>query len=134
MRLVKRYHYIYIPRARPQTNGHQEVNGNLYAEQLEQAAVDRDLALARVEAAADEEWKDYAYDFLYQWCVNNPEMFTDELWALGLEEPREPRALGPVVLKLQRQGIIVRTVETRPRAKGNLAYGPVWRSLIYRHD
>jgi hypothetical protein len=105
---------------------------NGYALHLEAAAADRDASMAQVEANADESWKAYAEDWMIHYLKRHPTMFTDELWDLGLEEPREMRALGPLVLGLARQGYIVKTGETRPRANGHCAHGPVWRSLIYR--
>lgn len=108
------------------------LNGNSYSRRLGEAAAGRDQGMAQVDANADAEWKQYAEDWMFRYLRTHPTMFTDELWDLGLEEPREMRALGPVVLGLQRQGYIVRTEETRPRAHGHLAYGPVWRSTLYR--
>jgi hypothetical protein len=88
--------------------------------------------MAQVDEAADAAWKEYAREWMIWYLKTHPEMFTDDLWDLGLEEPREMRALGPITLSLYHQGFIEKTGRTRPRLFGHLAHGPVWRSLIYR--
>lgn len=75
-----------------------------------QAATEaRDEALERVEAAADEAWKQKAYDTVLSLKVQKAEFICDDIWATGLEKPREARALGPVMLRLARKGIIQKT-------------------------
>lgn len=101
------------------------------------AARDRGMQQAADGLAA---WLIYAREYLLAYLREHPTMFTDDLW--GLEPPlREPpptvegkprrRALGPVVLKLVREGVIVKSGQVRPRTFGHAADGPVWRSLIF---
>lgn len=100
---------------------------------------------AGMQQAADglTHWLVYAREYLLAYLRHHPTMFTDDLW--GLDPPlREPpvtaegkprrRALGPVVLKLVREGAIVKSGRVRPRTFGHAADGPVWQSLIYGQE
>lgn len=98
---------------------------------IEQARRDRDEGLARVEAGADDGWSAYAYAWACAYLRTHDEWFPDDSWSLGLAEPREARAFGPVVLRLIRAGYMVKSGEFRERTRGHAALGPVWRSRIY---
>lgn len=98
---------------------------------IDDARRERDEGLSRVEAAADARWTAYAYAWACSYLRTHREWFPDESWSLGLVEPREARAFGPVVLRLIRNGFISRTGEQRQRTRGHAATGPVWRSTVY---
>lgn len=74
------------------------------------AAAARDADMARVDQAADAEWKDYAYDAVLATAGEKPEGFiVDDVWKHIPAEagaPREPRAMGPVLRRAQRDGAI----------------------------
>lgn len=98
---------------------------------LEQAIADRDRALAQVDRNADQEWKDRALQAVRQVCISSAEWHSDDVWATGLDEPREARALGPVVLRAIRNGWCVKTDRVRPSVRSHGSGKPVYRSLIH---
>lgn len=103
----------------------------LREQRMAEARAGRDEGMARASANAGDDWAQYAYEWLYDYCLHHHTMFTDDLWALGLEEPpTTKRALGGVVRRLAGDGVIMKTNLRRPRTYGHLADGPVWRSLI----
>lgn len=95
------------------------------------AAARRDGALAAVEAAADEAWKAEAWDLLVTYLEQHAEFHVDQLWSAGLSTPRESRALGPIILRAARKGLMVRSGQYRPSVRSNLSEKPVWTSLIH---
>lgn len=78
---------------------------------LRQAAeANRDQAMAQVDGAASDEWKDAARRAVW-WLANNRATFTvDDVWELlehrGVSSPAEPRALGPILMRAMRSGAI----------------------------
>ena len=69
--------------------------------------------------------------------ANRRSFFTaDNIWATGLEEPPEPRALGNVLKRAAAMGLIERTgrFRTTKRASRHGAPLAVWRSLMVRHN
>ena len=89
----------------------------------------RDTALARVEAHADDSWLARARAVVLSVSASRTEFTSDDLWSAGLPKPREPRALGAVLRELARQGLIestgrfVRTTQVSRHAAPIL----VWR-------
>lgn len=63
----------------------------------------RDLAIARVDRGTDAEWKEAATSVVYHLCRTMPVFTPDDIWATGLPKPREPRALGPIMLRAARE-------------------------------
>ncbi len=58
----------------------------------------RETEMGYAEANTDEEWAIYAWDVLCDYVTKHAEFFVDDFWRnTGLEEPREARALGPLV-------------------------------------
>lgn len=98
---------------------------------LADARRERDDALVRVEAGADERWSAYAYEWACAYLRSHREWFPDASWSDGLVEPREARAFGPVVLRIIRAGFVAKTGEMRERTRGHAALGPVWHSTVY---
>lgn len=98
-----------------------------------QARRARDEALERVEAAAPAQWTERAYAFLVDYLRHHETMFPDDLWEAGLEEPHELRAIGPVLLRARRAGLMVKTGELRQAVRSHLTERPVWRSLIFEN-
>lgn len=104
--------------------------------------------LAEAEAAAErgirrsaehsgDEWAGRALEFLRTYLLEHEEMFVDDLWDAGLEEPESLRALGAVIKKAADEGWMQRIragedYRARPSKRSNMQLKPVWRSLIYR--
>lgn len=87
--------------------------------------------LARVAAAADKQWFSDAYRSLVLYLRHHDEVFVDDFWEeVGLPEPRESRALGPVFLKAARAGLMEKTGVFRKSIRSHLTEKPVWRSRI----
>jgi hypothetical protein len=89
----------------------------------------RDAAIAQVDANADDEWKRYALGFVAEVSGVLDDFTTDDLWDLGLIKPREPRALGPVMRRAAKRGLIATTGEFRKSRYRNCAPLPVWSSV-----
>ena len=66
-------------------------------------------ALIRVDGAADQSWKDEADALIEQLARTKVPFSALDLWKRGLPVPREPRALGPRLLKAKKRGLIVET-------------------------
>jgi hypothetical protein len=90
------------------------------------ARKNRDAAIAQVDAHADDEWKRYALGFIAELSGQMAEFTTDDLWDAGLIKPREPRALGPVMRRAAKRGLIATTGEFRSSRYRNCAPLPVW--------
>lgn len=90
--------------------------------------------MASVESHAGEDWNTYARAWLHDYLVTHAEFFCDDVWAAGLAEPPEARAMGPVVKYAAARGWIVRTERMRPRTRGHATAAPVWRSTLYRKE
>lgn len=70
----------------------------------------RDEAMARVDEAADHEWKYWANRAVHNLARSQGEFSTDAVWALldhwEVPAPREPRAIGPVMTRAVNDGLI----------------------------
>jgi hypothetical protein len=91
----------------------------------------RRSALSRVESHADREWLDRAFAALRGYLERNQTFFCDQMWGL-IEKPREARALGPVMVRAAKAGLMSKTGEYRLSVSSNLSPKPLWRSLVYR--
>jgi hypothetical protein len=96
---------------------------------ISEATAQRDAAIAQVDANADDEWKRYALGFIAELSADLDEFTTDDLWDAGLIKPREPRALGPVMRRAAKRGLIATTGEFRKSRYRNCAPLPVWASV-----
>lgn len=91
-----------------------------------------DEAVERSYAAADDDWRDRASSAITRCASKYAEFTTDEVWAEGLEQPLEGRALGGVMRRAARDGIIKKTdrvrLSTNPiRHRRPMA---VWQSMV----
>lgn len=92
---------------------------------------ERDVAIERVDAAADEQWREDALAAVWRTACMRDEFISDDVWAVGiLERTREDRALGPVMRRAARMGWCVKTDRVRPSVRSHLSGKPVWRSLL----
>lgn len=97
------------------------------------AARRRDMALVQVAAGADADWMAGAWDALVRYLETHPTFFVDDFWTeTTLERPRESRALGPVVLKAAKKGLMSKSGDYRKSIASNLTEKPVWDSKIFK--
>lgn len=98
-----------------------------------------DTALDSVDQSADDKWKKAADYAVVQLALRKSEITADDVWDVldGLDvETHEHKAMGPVMRRAAKDGIIERTDRTiktrRPqRHKGDVR---VWKSRIYWED
>lgn len=96
----------------------------------------RDEAIDRVERNADEEWRDAAYRCVERAVRNgDAEITSDLIWAYLHAyywdiHTHDPRAMGAVFRRAQKEGLIVRTDRTRPstRKECHLREIRIWRA------
>lgn len=74
----------------------------------------RDEAVARVGAHAVESWLDDAYDAVVSVASRRVPFTTDDVWEVLGYGTREPRALGAVMRRAFKAGVIVPLNEWRP--------------------
>ena len=98
---------------------------------IDDALAARAEALRRVDEHADPQWKNQALKVIRRVCEDREDWHSDVLWEYGLDEPREARALGPVIQRAARLGWCERTDRVRPSVRSHLSGKSVWRSLIY---
>jgi hypothetical protein len=92
----------------------------------------RDRAIERAERHAGD-WLGEAYKAARGVAEKFRFFTTDDVWKAGLSKPDEPRALGPVMLSLERDGIIAATDKFKNTAQKTRNAAPVrlWRSCVY---
>lgn len=96
------------------------------------AEAQRDDGMVRVANAADPTWMEDAWQALVAYLRTHPEFFVDSFWSdTELRVPHEARALGPVVMKAARAGLMTKTGEFRKSIRSNMTEKPCWRSEIY---
>jgi len=91
----------------------------------------RDDAIERAEIGAGHDWNQFAEVCVRAIAAICDEFTADDIWEYGLTPPREPRALGAVLMRLSRGGTIAKTgryVATK-RASRNAAPIAVWRAV-----
>jgi len=84
------------------------------------------------ESGADPAWRVRAARAIIK-VAKEKELFTaDDVWATGLDRPREPRALGPEMASAHGAGIIEPTMTFKLTAQASRHRAPVrmWRSLL----
>jgi hypothetical protein len=103
---------------------------------LDAAREARDEAIERVDEHADPAWKEAAYAVVCAIAAEVPEFTTDRVWyALERQRipaPREPRALGPVMQRARRAGLIVNTRRMQ-QSRSVVNHGrlvAVWKSEV----
>lgn len=98
----------------------------------------RDDALERVSRPTPE-WRAIAYLFLESLASRRPRLTSEMLWAYllsrGVPMPPEPRAMGPVMLKAVRDGML-RPLDYVPGRRVSAHGRPVreYESLIFKED
>ncbi len=101
-----------------------------YQPSLPLARAARDAALTAVETAAPDPWRASAFGAVIYLARTRPEFCTDDVWAVleqrGIDGPREPRALGPVMMRAIRLGLIVDTGRMTPSKRRHATKITVW--------
>ena len=98
----------------------------------------REVGMARVDAAADEDWKAHADTALKEVCETRGEFTTDRVWSVmgyALDEDEKevtPTAMGPVMRRGQSKGWCAPSGRTKPSARStnHRRQITVWKSLI----
>lgn len=101
---------------------------------IKEAKEKRDEAIQLVGTWADSEWVGQARLLGQRLAHDLAEFTSDEFWRRGLPKPREPRALGPVMTSLVRDGFIEPTdrLVNTSQVLRHAAPVRVWRSRVYR--
>lgn len=92
----------------------------------------RDAAIDRVGASAPEDWMRRAVRAVEKVAAVNEEFTTDALWDL-IEPPREPRAMGAVMVEAAKSKLCEATERTRKSKRKECHNRPlrIWRSLVF---
>jgi hypothetical protein len=90
-------------------------------------------ALARVEEAAKEEWKEDVLNAIRMLAEVREYFTSDDVW-MEVESPREPRALGAMMRQAKKLGWIEPTTSHVMSIRVACHRRPlrIWRSLIYK--
>lgn len=85
---------------------------------MDDALTARDIAIARADEHAAPDWKTAARAAV-RWCASHHATFTTDevlarLDATGAPRTHNPSALGPVMLRAARDGLIAKTGDMRP--------------------
>lgn len=93
------------------------------------AESERDIAIERVEHAAPADWKDSALTLVEALAKRTDTITTDDLWSL-LDHPPEPRAMGAIMKRAQKNGWIEPTDRIKKSERPECHARPirVWRS------
>lgn len=98
------------------------------------AEEDRNRDIQAADRGADEAWRQEALSTIQRVAMARAEFTTDDVLEANpaLEEAREPRALGPMMLYAARDGLIEPTERyaSSSRRQSNARHKRVWRSLI----
>ena len=91
----------------------------------------RDEGMARADAAADPEWKDAAWRAIVALANAGSDFTADDVWAKVGFAPAEPRALGPLLSRAQKAGMIRATAERRHSGRPERHSSPitVWEPI-----
>ena len=86
--------------------------------------------MADAADGAGEHWLLSARAIVLAVSRRQEEFTSDDVWKAGLENPREPRALGPVMNSLAREGAIIQTGRFVKTARKTRHCAPiaVWRA------
>lgn len=103
---------------------------------IEEARARRDRAIDQVEVNSTPSWRTHAYRAICMVADRQDEFTTDDVWLvlheMGVESPREPRALGAVMRRASHDGVISATnkIEQSARPVCHAAPKRVWRSTV----
>lgn len=101
------------------------------------ADIEKEEAMARVEANADPEWLIAALDAVRQAAIAYPAFIADDIWKFLDTIPaftHDGRALGPVMVRAAKRGYIEKTDTYLPSYRRHKTPQRVWRSLLYQNE
>lgn len=90
---------------------------------------EREQAIEAIAEASTGWRNDIALPFIRRHLEQHATLFVEDLWAAGLPEPHDRKALGPAVREAARRGWMEQSGETRISAQ-NANPKPIWKSLI----
>ena len=92
----------------------------------------RDSGVALAARGTDDDWADRALEAVHETALKLSYFASDDVWQRGLEKPREPRAMGPVMMRAVRLGYCEATAMTRATSNVTQHAQPirVYRSLL----
>jgi hypothetical protein len=95
------------------------------------AAEAKKEAIERVQAHAPAEWLSLAERVVLTLAHSTETFTTDDVWRI-IPKPPEPRALGAVLHRLAKRGVIARTGQYVSTAQESRHHAPiaVWRSCL----
>lgn len=100
------------------------------------ARLRRDRGMAQAATTAGVTWADQAYRMVRAYLEGHEFFHVDEFWSWaipkGLPEGESPRAIGAVIQRARRDGLMHKTRVGAPSVRSNTSDKPVWRSLTYR--
>ncbi|WP_133638130.1 hypothetical protein [Pseudomonas syringae] len=79
-------------------------------------------------------WAELAYGAVINVARTHQEFTPDDIWKTGLQKPIEARALGAVMTRAKREGIIEKTGRVQPTTQVE-SHGTditIWKSLIFK--
>lgn len=93
----------------------------------------RDEGLANLSSYVTSAWFAEARAQALIVALSKAELTTDDIWLTGLSEPTEPRAMGPVITSLVKDGILSPTGRFVRTARVSRHAAPIaiWKSEVY---
>jgi hypothetical protein len=113
-----------------------EAPPSLFDPPVEVSTVDRGY-LRSVEENASDQWNAHALAAVRSAAMRHDELTVDDVWPFITEEVHDSRALGPVMLRASKAGIIDRVrgaFRTSDRPETHARPLALWRSLIQDAD
>ena len=108
----------------------------------ERARRAKEASMSQVDAAADEIWKEYMLDCIYDVAEHMPYFTTDDVFVRYYQEPEEGRptthdlrAMGPLMRRAAKMQICIKAeILPVPSGRPTLHSSPIqiWKSLIYK--
>lgn len=99
---------------------------------IERAVERRSEGIARAAETAGEAWHREALAFLRKYARCHETIFCDDLWAAGLPPSTQPKALGALIVRAKKAGVLGEVVGYRKSAGSNMSAKPVHASLLWR--
>lgn len=94
--------------------------------------IGKDRGIANAEVGSGPEWQEQALALVKRIAADHPYLVSDDLWASGLTDPKDARALGATFVRAKRLGYIVPTLQFVITHQESRHHAPirVWRSKL----
>jgi hypothetical protein len=104
-------------------------------DEYDDARRERDDAMERAEKNAASEWRSDAMVAIHSTARVRSELTSEDVWESGLEKPRNPRAMGPMMTRAKKRGYIISSnpVRYKPSKLRHMAPLKVWISQVFTH-